>query len=195
MQTVTKDNLTEYINLVMKTRFEESKEQMDAMREGVKLVFTPELLPVLSIMDWEQVESRACGQKTIEVDKLKAITRYEGASENSAIIKRFWRVFTSFDDDQRQMYLKFVWGRSRLPIDTSKLSDTHDICVSRHMKKDALPQAHTCFFSIDLPQYPTEKIMRSKLLTAITLCGEIDTDGSPMQDFNGDRIRGGYDDY
>ena len=32
--------------------------------------------------------------------------------------------------------------------------------------------------------------MRSKLLTAITMCGEIDTDGTAMTDFNGDRIRG-----
>ena len=50
---MTKENLSEYIDLVLKTRFNESKEQLAAMREGIKLVFTPELLPVLSIMDWE----------------------------------------------------------------------------------------------------------------------------------------------
>lgn len=188
---MTKENLTEYIDLVLKTRFNESKEQLAAMREGIKLVFTPELLPVLSIMDWEQVESRACGQKTIEIDKLKSITRYSGATEDSAIIKRFWRVLTAFDDDQRQMYLKFVWGRSRLPIDVKQMGQRHSVDVCRHMDKTGFPQAHTCFFSIDLPDYPNDKIMRDKFLVAITMCGEIDTDGTAMTDFNGDRIRGG----
>ena len=116
IETVTKDNLNEYIDLVQKTRFNESHEQLDAIREGMKLVMTEEIMPVLEIMDWEQIETRACGEKTVDIEKLKSITSYSGATEDSAIIKRFWRVLTSFDDDQRQAYLKFVWGRSRLPI-------------------------------------------------------------------------------
>ena len=56
------------------------------------------------------------------------------------------------------------------------------------MDPSGFPQAHTCFFSIDMPNYPTDKIMREKLTVAITLCGEIDTDGGPATDFNGDRI-------
>ena len=84
---------------------------------------------------------------------------------------------TSFDDDQRQLYLKFAWGRSRLPIDLKNLRRKHTISLSKYMDKTGFPQAHTCFFSIDLPDYPTEKIMRAKFLTAITMCGEIDTDG------------------
>ena len=58
------------------------------------------------------------------------------------------------------------------------------------MNDQALPQAHTCFFSVEIPKYKTDKIMRDKILTAITLCGEIDTDGTAMEDFNGDQIRG-----
>ena len=65
------------------------------------------------------------------------------------------------------------------------------------MPKDAFPHAHTCFFSVDIPFWETDEICRSRLLGAITLCGEIDTDGTAMEDFNGDRIRrgGGGDDY
>lgn len=101
VEVVTKDNLSEYVELVLKTRFNESREQLDAMREGIKLVFTDEVMPVLSIMDWEQIETRACGEKTVDIDKLKSITSYSGATEDSVVIKRFWRVLTSFDDDQR----------------------------------------------------------------------------------------------
>ena len=76
IQKVTKDNLSFYIDLVMKTRFYESREQIEAMREGIQLVFSAKLMPTLQLMDWEQVESRACGEKTIEIDKLKSITKY-----------------------------------------------------------------------------------------------------------------------
>eukprot|EP00806_Schmidingerella_arcuata_P005908 Macronucleus_6378.p1 GENE.Macronucleus_6378~~Macronucleus_6378.p1 ORF type:complete len:155 (+),score=28.85 Macronucleus_6378:1-465(+) len=146
-------------------------------------------MPVLQIMDWEQVETRACGEKTVDIDKLKSITRFSSGREDSPLVKRFWRVLTAFDDDQRQMYLKFVWSRSRLPCDLTGMQGAHEVNFYDHMNKEALPQAHTCFFEIDLPCYKSDKIMREKLLTAITLCGEIDTDGTAMEDFNGDRIR------
>ena len=191
LETVTKENLSEYIDLVMKVRFNESKEQMEAMREGVKLVFSEELIPVLQMMDWEQIENRACGYKTVDIDRLKSITTYSGATEDSPIIKRFWRVMTAFDDDQRQMYLRFVWGRSRLPVDMKNMRRSHRIDICKYMDKNGFPQAHTCFFSIDLPEYPNDKIMRTRLITAITMCGEIDTDGAPMEDFNGEEMRRG----
>lgn len=192
VERVNNDNLKEYIDLVLTTRFAESKEQINAMRDGMKLVFGD--LAILQLMDWEQVEARACGQKTVDIDKLKGCTSYYGANENSAIIKRFWRVLTAFDDEQRQLYLKFVWGRSRLPIDMSSMRRAHTISVCRHMSKESFPQAHTCFFSIDIPEWPTDEVCRQKMLGAITLCGEIDTDGRPAEDFNGDRIEG-HDDY
>jgi len=46
------------------------------MREGFELVFTADLMPILQLMDWEQIESRACGQKTVDIEKLKSITDY-----------------------------------------------------------------------------------------------------------------------
>ena len=46
------------------------------MQEGIKLVFTEKLMPTLQLMDWEQVESRACGEKTVDIDKLMSITSY-----------------------------------------------------------------------------------------------------------------------
>ena len=50
-------------------------------------------------MDWEQIERRACGDKYVDIDKLKFITKIHGESKDSAIVKRFWRVLTSFDND------------------------------------------------------------------------------------------------
>ena len=63
------------------------------------------------------IEKRVCGEKTVSVDLLKSITAYRNCSEDHEAIRRFWRVFESLSQEERQMYLSFVWGRSRLPID------------------------------------------------------------------------------
>lgn len=39
-----------------------------------------------------------------------------------------------------------------------------------------LPKAHTCFFSLNLPKYTSDKVMREKLLYAIFNCQEMDGD-------------------
>jgi hypothetical protein len=48
---VSKENLDEYISKVQETRFNESKVQLEAMLEGMKLVFTD--MSLLQLMDWE----------------------------------------------------------------------------------------------------------------------------------------------
>ena len=42
-------------------------------------------------------------------------------------------------------------------------------------------QAHTCFFSIDLPEYTSLEVMQERLLYAITECRVIDTDYLPRE--------------
>jgi len=88
-------------------------------------------------------------------------------------------MFETLTQDERRKYLKFVWGRSKLPADTSDLNDKHSIQVCSDRAVDALPEAHTCFFAIDIPVYVSLEAMTSKFKTAIELCGEIDGDYSP----------------
>ena len=63
----------------------------------------------------------------METEELKAITdvvevnTQEGFDE----VERFWRVFDTLTQEQRTLYLKFVWGRTRLPIDCSNISHKH----------------------------------------------------------------------
>lgn len=80
------------------------------------------------------------------------------------------------------MYLKFVWGRSKIPQDVSHLSNKHRICVYDHMDPQSLPRSHTCFFTIDLPEYKEFEIMDKRIRYAIETCGEIDDDGGVNPD-------------
>lgn len=48
---------------------------MAALQKGINIVFNNKL-NVLSFLNWEQVEIRACGEKTIDMDRLKSITTF-----------------------------------------------------------------------------------------------------------------------
>lgn len=39
-----------------------------------------------------------------------------------------------------------------------------------------LPQAHTCYFKLDVPEYTKKEFFRKALLIAIRFCGEVDDD-------------------
>ena len=59
------------------------------------------------------------------------------------------------------------------------MSQKHGVSLVPRLGAQGLPQSHTCFFDLDLPEYEDEKTMREKILIAITMCGEIDMDGGP----------------
>lgn len=64
---------------------------------------------------------------------------------NTPVIVNFWKLFNEYDNNHRVLYLRFVWGRSRLPICSKDFNDKHEITLLG--KNDAeLPQSHTCFF-------------------------------------------------
>ena len=75
----------------------------------------------------------------------------------------FWRVFEErFTEEERQLYLKFVWGRTRLPIDLTNLSYKHEIRYMTSLGRNAFPKAHTCFFQLDIPDYDDDDICYKK---------------------------------
>ena len=87
-------------------------------------------------------------------------------------------MFESFDQDMRKAYLKFVWGRSKIPMDVSNLYHQHKITCYSYWPANSLPKSHTCFFMIDIPEYKDFETMNDKIKYAIETCGEIDDDYS-----------------
>jgi len=70
---------------------------------------------IVNILSSEEVEIRAAGNKTTDVEKLKSITEYRNCSENTKVVKMFWNVMSRMSEEDKTLYLKFVWGRQRLP--------------------------------------------------------------------------------
>lgn len=171
---VTYDNYQQFIELSMKARLNEAETQLKWLKEGVTEIIDMNILDMLS---WDEIEKRACGGQ-IEPESLKSITRYSSCNEDSKIVKWFWQMFEAWGQEDRKNYLKFAWGRSKLPFDLSK-SDPHKFYMYSSMGKKAFPKAHTCYFQTDCPNYDEYEVMVDRFTYAIQTCGEIDDDGRP----------------
>lgn len=85
---------------------------------------------------------------------------------------RFWNVLKSFSKQEKALFLQFVTGTSKVPLDGFQALQGSDGLKRFNIHKSftgshQLPSAHTCFNQLDLPQYPSEEITREKLLIAI----------------------------
>ncbi len=90
-----------------------------------------------------------------------------------------WQALESFSGDERAAFLRFVWGRSRLPLTRQAFSQTFSVQgFGREPADNFLPVSHTCFFSLELPRYSSLEVMTNKLRYAIINCTAIDADNT-----------------
>ena len=167
-------NKKEFKDLVLKARLNEGNMQVQSIRNGLEQVIPSGLLKLLS---WNELEMLVCGKPILDIELLKDNTQYNGCSINDKLIQNFWKCLEEFSAEERASYLRFVWGRSRLPLTSKDFPMQHRIRIKSHPNPDlALPTSHTCFFSIDLPRYSSYEVLKNKLKYAITHCQAIDTD-------------------
>jgi len=174
---VTAENCQEYADLLERFRLSEIGVQIDAMKRGIAPLVPARLMPVFN---WQELQGLCCGVADIDVETLHSRTKYIGGmSVTDKSIKYFWDVLSNdFSPEDRTQFLRFVWGRERM-------SEVDDITftIGPHLQArdsgnpDAfLPQAHTCFMSLSLPEYTSHEIMKNRLLFAINNCNAIDAD-------------------
>ena len=159
-----------YVEEAVRVRLSECDPEIQAIKAGFASVVPSLVLPLLT---WRDLEAKVCGTPIIDIDMLKKITEHNlPGKEKHTIAVMFWKVVDEMTNMERAALLAFVSGRRRLP---SNSGGGHFKIELLHGRGDeALPEAHTCFFTIDLPQYSSEHIMREKLLYAIHNCTAID---------------------
>jgi len=176
---VTYENKDQYCHLLRDFRRNEFNLQCEAMKRGMAMVVP---YPLLSLFCWDELELMVCGKASIDIDLLRKMTVYDNCSESDPHIQYFWEMMTSrFGQEERCLFLKFVWGRSRLPTKMNEFESKFKIsCMmrARHCPDKYLPVSHTCFFSIELPEYSCLEVMVERCLYAITHCVTIDADGT-----------------
>ncbi|OII74634.1 large protein with a SPRY domain and HECT domain [Cryptosporidium ubiquitum] len=107
------DEIGEYCRLFKEYKLErEFLHATNCIRKGIT-----EIIPenVLELQTHEELEKLVCGNPSIDVELLKQHTKYTGYSSSDQIISWFWDIISEMSVLQQQMFLRFVWGRSRLP--------------------------------------------------------------------------------
>ncbi|KAG5177046.1 hypothetical protein JKP88DRAFT_202624 [Tribonema minus] len=143
--------------------------QIEAFLEGFHELVPPELVSIFTPAELELLIS---GMPTIDLDDLQANTEYTGYKSSDAPIQAFWSVLRGFTHEERALFLQFVTGTSKVPLEGfAQLQgmrgvqrfNIHRAYGGAHL----LPSAHTCFNQLDLPEYTSEDQTRARLLLAI----------------------------
>ena len=156
-RVVTYENKNEFCDLMEKARMGEFSEQVKAMRKGFEVVLPERIIQLFS---WDQLEVLVAGNPVIDMAMWKQQSSSSGLS--TKLVSMFWKVMESLTNKEQSSFIRFAWGRSRLP-------PLKEFTTKMRLTSGAgrLPVAHTCFFSVELPDYETEEEMRHGLLTAI----------------------------
>ena len=109
---VTAENRVEYVQLAKAFRLHEFDPAASAVREGMSRVVP---VPLLSLFTGFELETMVRGSPDIPLHLLKSVATYKGVEANSPLVIWFWEVMEEFGNAERSLFLRFVWGRTRLP--------------------------------------------------------------------------------
>ncbi|CAF1140584.1 unnamed protein product [Rotaria magnacalcarata] len=170
-------NFEDYCVHYRQYRIHEFHRQIEFIRQGLYSVVP---WANMTLFTAHELEEAVCGKGYIDIEMLKRHTRYKNDNASSPHIQQFWSVFSEmFSEEQRKLFLIFVWGRSTVPHRDEDFSTKFTIAslqTSGDVDK-VLPKSYTCTFTLHLPAYSTKEIMYERLNYAITYCSSIDTDG------------------
>lgn len=146
---------------------------LNAFAEGLSNILPMEILP---LMTGEELRDTLCGNPYVDVDLLKQVVEYESYLPTDKVIGYFWTTLTEMTNAERKQFLQFVWARNRLPMREADFDAPFKIQKDTLKTNQALPTASTCFFTLTLPEYSSQEILREKLLFAIKNVTTMETD-------------------
>ncbi|KAG8907932.1 hypothetical protein FRB99_001440 [Tulasnella sp. 403] len=172
---VTNENKREFVQLSAEYRLYKSiKDQIEAFLTGFYDIIPKDLI---AIFNEQELELLISGTPDIDVDEWRAATDYTGYTSADPVIVWWWRALKSFARDERAKVLSFATGTSKVPLggftELQGVQGVQRFSIHKaYGELDRLPQAHTCFNQIDLPQYTSYEKLRTQLLLAINEGGE-----------------------
>ncbi|KAJ7081832.1 HECT-domain-containing protein [Mycena belliarum] len=165
---VTKENRLQYIYLISHYRLSKQiKLQSEAFFEGLSEIIDHKWLKMFNQQELQILIGGT--DSPVDLDDLQGNTQYGGTFDaNHATIIAFWRVVHSFDQEQRRALLRFVTSCSRPPLLGFKELNPNFAIRDAGADELRLPTSSTCVNLLKLPRYQSEKVLRAKLLQAIT---------------------------
>ena len=167
---VNNGNKQRYIGLVAKYYVvDRVKEQSEAFTRGLWDVIDRSWLRIFNEPELQVLISGA-SDGTIDVDDMRANTKYLGGYTGlDRNVSRFWSVVSKLDSQHQKALLRFVTSCERPPpLGFASMNPPFTIQRAGLTRDDGkLPTASTCFNTLKLPVYSSDKVMKERLLYAI----------------------------
>ncbi|OQR81938.1 HECT E3 ubiquitin ligase [Thraustotheca clavata] len=168
----------EFADLVEHFRLHEFDQVLRYVELGLGKVLPLQYLHLFTANEFEKM---VCGSPEVSISLLQQCTEYSSCAATDQHIVWFWATLNAFSHQERSAFLRFVWGRSRLPNSVAEFPQWFKLqSFSKTPADSYLPVAHTCFFALELPPYSSQELLSKKLLYAIYNCQEIDADGDSV---------------
>ncbi|CAL7934253.1 unnamed protein product [Xylocopa violacea] len=141
--------------------------QLESFKSGFSKVFPMEKLHAFSP---EEVRAMLCGEQNPQWTREDLLNYTEpklGYTRESPGFQRFVNVLLSLTGPERKAFLQFATGCSALP--PGGLCNLHPrLTVVRKVDAGSggYPSVNTCVHYLKLPEYPTEEILKERLLAA-----------------------------
>jgi hypothetical protein len=162
---VTNGNKHAYVQAVARFHMvDRLKKPSEAFVSGLGDAVDVHLLRAFAAPELQVLISGA--DAAIDVEDLRKHTRYENCSSRDAVVARFWAVCKKLSAGDRAALLKFVTACERGPsLGFGALEPPFTLRKIPDVEK--LPAASTCFNTLKLPAYASERVLRERLLTSI----------------------------
>jgi len=173
---LTFHNRFEYCDLVLQTQMHAYDKQIKAIREGINYIVPLNIID--GFFTHSQLETLICGKLNMNIDLLRSQTEYS-IDRNDIRVGFLFTLLEQMTPEQQALFLRFCWGRSRLPLSITGFNGRKfkiESLTRGNNPDSILPEACTCFFTLKVPLYTTIDIMRERLIYAIYNCVAIDMD-------------------
>lgn len=170
-------------------RLHEFDAQAAAVRDGASRVVPG---PLLSLFSAAELEALVCGSPDIPLNALRSLATYKGMTclvsrvmmmceclestdingcvagveAGAPLVAWFWEVMEELSSAERALFLRFVWGRTRLPRSQADFRGRDFVLqvLDKYQPADHfLPESYTCFFLLKMPRYSCKAVLREKL--------------------------------
>ena len=133
-----------------------------------------EIVPLnaLNLFNFIELKIQICGLSKINLLILKDHTVYrDGLSINDDLIKNFWDVILSLDDQLKPKFVDFIYAQKRLPSKQEFIRKNLRLQISILNVDNpdvTLPQSQTCFLNLQIPRYSSKENLKRNFLKALT---------------------------
>jgi len=145
---------------------QEAAPQIRALVEGFYSIIPEELLEPF---DENELELMLCGTPEVSVEDLKRNTQYPRMTNplGVPVIQWFWQCVENMSNEDRARLLQFVTGSSQVPSGGFQTLEPKFNVQLNFAPPSHLPVSHTCFNTIELPDYRSFEQLQDRLALAL----------------------------